>query len=76
MATLLIAEHDNAAGQGRHPQGADRRQGAGQARACAGRRARAPAAAADHAAKLDGVEKVLLAEAPIYGHIWPSRWLR
>ena len=33
-------------------------------------------AVADAAAKIAGVEKVLLAEAPIYAHCWPSRWRR
>ena len=28
---------------------------------------------ADAAAKLDGVKKVLLADAPAYEHCWPSR---
>ena len=33
-------------------------------------------AVADAAAKLDGVEKVLLADAPAYAHSSPSRWRR
>ena len=49
--------------QGRHQQGADRRQGARRRRACAGRRQGLPRRSADAAAKLDGVKKVLLADA-------------
>ena len=54
--------------QGRHRQGADRRHGARRAGACAGRRLRRARRAAEAAAKLAGVEKVLLADAPAYAH--------
>jgi electron transfer flavoprotein alpha subunit len=66
MTTLLLAEHDNAT-LNEPPQGADRRQGAGRAGACPRRRPNAKAVA-DAAAKLDGVEKVLLADDAAYEH--------
>ena len=63
MAVLLLAEHDNASAQGRDPQGADRRRrrigGAARTSSSPGQDCKA---VADAAAKLDGVEKVLLAE--------------
>ncbi|MFN3673526.1 MAG: electron transfer flavoprotein subunit alpha/FixB family protein [Bosea sp. (in: a-proteobacteria)] len=67
MATLLIAEHDNATVKDATHKALTAAKALGKPVhvLVAGEGARA---AADHAAKLDGVEKVLLAEAPIYGH--------
>jgi electron transfer flavoprotein alpha subunit len=67
MATLLIAEHDNAAIKDATNKAltAAKALGAPVHILVAGEGARA---AADAAARLDGVEKVLLAEAAIYGH--------
>ena len=60
-ATLLIAEHDNAALKDADPQGADRRQALGaDVHVLVAGKAAAPVAA--EAAKLEGVAKVLLAE--------------
>ena len=69
MTTLLIAEHDNAVAQGLHQQGADRGHPARRRRPRAGRRRRqGTKAAAEAAAKLAGVKKVLLAEGDAYAH--------
>ena len=76
MTTLLLAEHDNKTLKDATQQGADRRQGARRRRACAGRRQGLPRPAADAAAKLDGVAKVLLADGAAYEHCSPSRWPR
>ena len=65
MAVLLIAEHDNAHAEGRHPQGADRGGEARRRRACAGRRQQCRSRGRRQAAKLDGVKKVLHCEAPL-----------
>ena len=67
MATLLIAEHDNAAIKDATNKAltAAKALGASVHILVAGEGAKA---AADAAAKLDGVEKVLLADAAIYGH--------
>ena len=74
MTTLLVAEHDNKtlkdATNKASPQP---RRSAASARA--GRRQRLPAAA-EAAAKLDGVEKVLVADAAPMSTCSPSRWLR
>ena len=68
MTTLLLAEHDNKSPQGCDQQGAHRRQALGGEVARAGRRRRLQARSPNAAAKLDGVAKVLLAEAPRYEH--------
>ncbi len=67
MATLLIAEHDNATVKDATNKAltAAKELGAPVHILVAGEGAKA---AADAAAKLDGVEKVLLADAAIYGH--------
>ncbi|KQU52676.1 electron transfer flavoprotein subunit beta [Bosea sp. Leaf344] len=67
MATLLIAEHDNTAVKDATNKALTAAKALGKPVhvLVAGEGA---AAAAAHAAKLDGVEKVLLAEAAIYGH--------
>jgi electron transfer flavoprotein alpha subunit len=67
MATLLIADHDNATVKDATNKAltAAAALGAPVHILVAGEGAKA---AADHAAKLDGVEKVLLADAAIYGH--------
>ncbi|AMJ61895.1 electron transfer flavoprotein subunit alpha/FixB family protein [Bosea sp. PAMC 26642] len=67
MATLLIAEHDNATVKDATNKAltAAKALGAPIHILVAGEGAKA---AADAAAKLDGVEKVLLADAAIYGH--------
>ena len=67
MATLLIAEHDNAAIKDATNKAltAAKALGAPVHILVAGEGAKA---AADAAAKLDGVEKVLLADAASYGH--------
>lgn len=67
MATLLIAEHDNATVKDATNKALTAAKALGKPVhvLVAGEGA---AAAAAHAAKLDGVEKVLLADAAIYGH--------
>jgi electron transfer flavoprotein alpha subunit len=67
MATLLIAEHDNATIKDATAKAltAAKALGAPVHILVAGEGAKG---AADAAAKLDGVEKVLLADAAIYGH--------
>ncbi|MBX9908257.1 MAG: FAD-binding protein [Beijerinckiaceae bacterium] len=67
MATLLIAEHDNASVKDATNKAltAAKQLGGPVHILVAGQNAKA---AADAAAKLDGVEKVLLADAAIYGH--------
>ena len=67
MATLLIAEHDNASIKDATNKAltAAKALGAPVHILVAGEGAKP---AADAAAKLDGVEKVLLADAAIYGH--------
>jgi electron transfer flavoprotein alpha subunit len=67
MATLLIAEHDNATVKDATNKAltAAKELGGPVHILVAGENAKG---AADHAAKLDGVEKVLLADAAIYGH--------
>jgi electron transfer flavoprotein alpha subunit len=67
MATLLIAEHDNASVKDATNKAltAAKELGAPVHILVAGEGAKG---AADAAAKLDGVEKVLLADAAIYGH--------
>ena len=67
MATLLIAEHDNASVKDATNKAltAAKQLGGPVHILVAGEGAKA---AADAAAKLDGVEKVLLADAAIYGH--------
>ncbi|WID95194.1 FAD-binding protein [Bosea vestrisii] len=67
MATLLIAEHDNASLKDATTKAltAAKALGAPVHILVAGQNAKA---AADSAAKLDGVEKLLLADAAAYGH--------
>jgi electron transfer flavoprotein alpha subunit len=67
MATLLIAEHDNNAVKDATSKALTAAKALGKPVhvLVAGEGA---SAAAAHAAKLDGVEKVLLADAAIYGH--------
>jgi electron transfer flavoprotein alpha subunit len=67
MATLLIAEHDNASVKDATNKAltAAKELGGPVHILVAGQNAKA---AADAASKLDGVEKVLLADADIYGH--------
>jgi len=67
MATLLLAEHDNAALKDATAKAlsAAKALGAEVDLLVAGEGCRG---AAEHAAKLDGVRKVLLADAPLYGH--------
>ena len=68
MATLLIAEHDNISLKEATARAlaAARALGAPVHVLVAGHGAKA---AADLAARLDGVEKVLLADDPAYGHL-------
>ena len=75
MTILLIAEHDNATLNDATAKALDRRQGDRATRPCPGRRLERRGVA-EAAAKLDGVAKVLLADAPHYEHRWPSRWRR
>ncbi len=67
MATLLIAEHDNASVKDATNKAltAAKELGGPVHILVAGEGAKS---AAEHAAKLDGVEKVLLADSAIYGH--------
>ena len=75
MATLLLAEHDNKSLKDATSKALTAAQAAGRRRPRAGRRQRLQAVA-DAAAKLDGVAKVLLADAPPTSTGWPSRWPR
>ena len=68
MTTLLVAEHDNKTLKDADQQGADRRQGARAARCMCWSPAPTAGAVAEAAAKLEGVAKVLLADAPAYDH--------
>ena len=62
MATLLLVEHDNGADPRRQPEGADGRRGNSARPIHALVLGAGSRPAAEAAAKLDGVEKVLLAE--------------
>ena len=68
MTTLLVAEHDNAIAQGRHRAGADRGAGDSAATSMSSSPARTAAPAAEEAAKLAGVAKVLHAEGDGFAH--------
>ena len=68
MATLLVAEHDNATLEGATAQGADRGQGASAATSMCWSPARTAGRRAEAAAKLDGVAKVLLADGDALAH--------
>jgi len=71
MTTLLLAEHDNASLKDATARAltAAKKLGAEVHVLIAGHQCRA---AAEAAAKLDGVGKVLLADAPIYAHMLPE----
>jgi electron transfer flavoprotein alpha subunit len=76
MAILLIAEHDNSASPTRPPRRCRPPPSPARRRRhvlVAGKGAKA---AADAAAKLAGVRKVLLAESDALAERWPSRWPR
>ncbi len=68
MATLLLAEHDNAALNDATAKALTAAQGARRRRPRAGRRHRTAKPAAEAAAKLDGVAKVLLADGADLAH--------
>jgi electron transfer flavoprotein alpha subunit len=75
MAVLLLAEHDNGTLKDATAKALTAAQGSSAATSTSSSPARA-AARSPSAAKLDGVAKVLLAEAPRLGTAWPSRWRR
>ena len=68
MATLLLAEHDNKSLKDATNKALTAAKAHRRRRACAGRGLRLPRRSADAAAKLDGVAKVLLADARAYAH--------
>ena len=68
MTTLLIAEHDNASVKDATNKALTAATAARRRGACAGRRSKTPRRAADAAAKLAGVKKVLLADGAAYAH--------
>ena len=68
MATLLLAEHDNKSLKDATNKALTAAQANWAATFMCWSRARARSAVADAAAKLDGVAKVLLADAPAYEH--------
>ena len=76
MTTLLIAEHDNASLKDATNKALTAAAAARRRRPCAGGRREGAKAAADAAAKLAGVKKVLLAEGAPTRTISPSRWPR